>query len=503
MLYYLILYFCFELQSTFKYINMKSFSNNTIKKIITVIVWMILFYKQSLACNLFLFTIFLAANKLVEHYNTIDKQKITFTCILLSVSFSAYYFNDAISIILCLVGIFIYPFFMEDTFQVSVLSIINSVESFKYNLKELTAKLFRSRNATVNASYKIKVYVLLPLSILVLFLVIYSFANPTFYNWVCNIIEFIDFTFIIYLLVGVVFASYFYNYFSTNYFERNYRNIFRNNLIKNSFISQDEEKLHIFKNSGVIILSILNAILCIFIIAEFQQISEISTKLHATNTALVILEIFDCMLVSIVTIIVSIIIAMTILFVYFKNEINFLEGNQRIKKLAYGWIVLNSMLLITASIKVYLSIEYSGFTIKRIGIYGFLVLAIFGLIYTFIKIKDTKTNYYVVRKMVWTVAIFIGVISPINFSSFITKQNFRLLEKKHKPIEIWRLVYEIHYNYAELIPYLKSDKVTKEEKNMLTNHITNRIYFHKQKSLQSSVLYDVLVFPKLQLYFNE
>ncbi len=81
-----------------------------------------------------------------------------------------------------------------------------------------------------------------------------------------------------------------------------------------------------------------------------------------------------------------------------------------------------------------------GLTYKRLGVYAFLILAIIGLIFTFIKIHQQKTNAYLLTKWFaysterfWCVVLSIGEILP----------PFTILRTKK---QIFKFLYSLNYN---------------------------------------------------------
>ena len=95
--------------------------------------------------------------------------------------------------------------------------------------------------------------------------------------------------------------------------------------------------------------------------------------------------------------ILSILLAMAVLLFFFRGNINFLRKNQLLRQLAYIWIFQNALLVITVAIRNYYYISDCGLTMKRIGVYAFLLATLFGLFTFFIKILEKKSSFYLVR----------------------------------------------------------------------------------------------------------
>jgi hypothetical protein len=119
----------------------------------------------------------------------------------------------------------------------------------------------------------------------------------------------------------------------------------------------------------------------------------------------------------------SILVAMGLLFYFFKRELNFIEKSPTLRLLAYTWIGLNGVMVITVAMRNYLYINNYGLAYKRIGVIFFLLLTIFGLITMVLKIKDLRTFRNVVMLNGWSIYIAMILISLINWDVFITKYN--------------------------------------------------------------------------------
>jgi uncharacterized membrane protein len=122
-------------------------------------------------------------------------------------------------------------------------------------------------------------------------------------------------------------------------------------------------------------------------------------------------------------VIFSILMAVGVILFYFKGGFNFDEKATTLKRLAKVWIVLNVTLIISAIIKNSEYVSFYGLTYKRLGVYAFLILAIIGLVYSFLKITKQKTNAYLVNQMVWYFYATILICSFVNWGNLITNYN--------------------------------------------------------------------------------
>lgn len=187
-----------------------------------------------------------------------------------------------------------------------------------------------------------------------------------------------------------------------------------------SFLPLDFER-----KSGEISLILLNALLLFFIVTyNYEQFfrngpdATLSSEIH-NRVAMIIF---------------SIVMAIAVIMFYFKSTFNFDDKARNLKLLTIGWIILNSLLIISAFIKNTEYVLTFGLTYKRIGVFIFLTLSLAGLFITFLKLKFKKTNFFLLNRMAW---VFFGtfiVTSCINFSWIVTKYNIT-----------WHKNEDIHY----------------------------------------------------------
>lgn len=95
------------------------------------------------------------------------------------------------------------------------------------------------------------------------------------------------------------------------------------------------------------------------------------------------------------TLIVSILLSMGITFYFFRNNLNFIKNNTWLKRSAQAWIIQNIILSFSVGIRNYHYISFHGLAYLRIGVFLFLITTIVGLVLLYIKVGQTKSNYYV------------------------------------------------------------------------------------------------------------
>lgn len=123
--------------------------------------------------------------------------------------------------------------------------------------------------------------------------------------------------------------------------------------------------------------------------------------------------------------IVSILLAMGVMFYFFRGNLNFLHKNKTLRIAAYVWIVQNCIMVVSVAMRNYHYIDFHGLAYKRIGVIFFLALTAFGLVTLFLKIRQRKTFYHVVRVNAWATYAVMLFLAMVNWDGFMTSYNFK------------------------------------------------------------------------------
>ena len=265
---------------------------------------------------------------------------------------------------------------------------------------------------------KLIAFFVIPAIFIGLFFIVYSFGSNHFSSLFTDYILDIDIVQLVLIsILGFYISFSFWNYWVPDLsYEKNAMldNDFDNIAeIKNqstfSFLDIDFER-----KSGEITLLLLNIMLLVFIATyNYEQFFEVvkNPNLSADTHERVNSVIF------------SIIMAVGLILFYFKGGFNFDKKAANLKKLAKVWIVLNGLLIASTFIKNSEYIAVQGLTYKRLGVYAFLILAIIGLVFVFLKITKQKTNAYLANQMVWYFYGTVLLCSFINWGNLITNYN--------------------------------------------------------------------------------
>ncbi len=128
------------------------------------------------------------------------------------------------------------------------------------------------------------------------------------------------------------------------------------------------------------------------------------------------------------TLIASVVLAIAVVMYFFRGNLNFLRGNRRLKVATYGWIIQNAVLIVATASKNFSYISEYGLTHKRIGVYVYLLLTLIGLVMTYFKVRDVKSNWFLLRKNAWLFYAVLILFSTLDWSRIITHHNLSHLD---------------------------------------------------------------------------
>lgn len=269
-----------------------------------------------------------------------------------------------------------------------------------------------------NFAKKLVAFFVIPVIFLVLFFIVYSFGSSHFSSLFTDYTLDIDIVQLLLMsILGFYISFSFWNYWVP---EVCYE---KNELLDNEFSNIAEVKnqntfsfldLDFERKSGVITLILLNLMLLVFIVTyNYEQFFEVveKSKLSSDTHERVNSVIF------------SILMAVGVIMFYFKGGFNFDKQAVSLKRLAKLWIFLNGVLIVSTFIKNAEYVSFFGLTYKRLGVFAFLILAIIGLVYAFLKIRRQKTNAYLVNQMVWYFYGTVLLCSFVNWGNLITNYN--------------------------------------------------------------------------------
>lgn len=384
-------------------------------------VFILLFYNESVGINISIFGVILTL--LISYFfqeKFVNRSHLVLVMTSILSCFAFAWYGDAASFFALALSILFLQFKTQDgelkIVQIFPLIFLNGITTIGRIF--IFSQWLPERKIHNDFAKKLVAFVIIPVIFLGLFFIVYSFGSNHFSTL------FTDYTLDINLpqliamcILGFYISFSFWNYWVPDIsyqFNPKLNNEFTNiSEVKNqstfSFLDLDFER-----KSGVITLFMLNIMLLIFIgTYNYEQFFEVveKTNLSADTHERVNAVIF------------SILMAVGVILFYFKGGFNFDEKATTLKKLAKTWIVLNVVLIVSAIVKNSEYVSFYGLTYKRLGVYAFLILAIIGLVYSFLKITKQKTNAYLFNQMVWYFYATILICSYVNWGNLVTSYN--------------------------------------------------------------------------------
>jgi hypothetical protein len=124
--------------------------------------------------------------------------------------------------------------------------------------------------------------------------------------------------------------------------------------------------------------------------------------------------------------ILSILVAMGIVLWFFRRNLNFYTAGLRWLRIgATVWVVQNAVLVVSVGLRNYYYILHMGLAYKRIGVYGFLLLTLFGLGTVLLKIWQRRSAYSLVRLNAVAAYAVLLLLAGGNWENWIARYNLQ------------------------------------------------------------------------------
>ncbi len=198
----------------------------------------------------------------------------------------------------------------------------------------------------------------------------------------------------------------------------------------------------------------------------------------------------------------SVILALTLLFIFFEGRINFLANNTMAKRLAYAWIALNLLLVLITAYKNWLYVAKLGITYKRIGVWYYLLASITAFWLMWIKIREDRNFLFMIRKSVYVFILVLVSSSLLPWELAVTTFNLRQAEKKVRKPDIEYLLrldgHQLHLVKAYTQRHSGLHDSCYIEDQMVTARINNYMLEHRYRDWPSMVLMENHSYNKLR-----
>jgi Domain of unknown function (DUF4173) len=138
--------------------------------------------------------------------------------------------------------------------------------------------------------------------------------------------------------------------------------------------------------------------------------------------------------------IVGIVLALVVLMVLYKGSLNFTKNSEiwssatsrlpsGLRGLSFAWLVQNAVLAVSVGMRNWQYIDHYGLAYKRIGVFLFLSLVLYGLYLMYLKINEKRTLFFFISRGAWAIYAVMVAACFINWDVFITKYNLTVSTK--------------------------------------------------------------------------
>ncbi|UAY54125.1 DUF4153 domain-containing protein [Arachidicoccus terrestris] len=286
---------------------------------------------------------------------------------------------------------------------------------------------------------------LLPIIIAIFFLVVYMFSSSMFADVLTKLLPDLDF--------GVIFALSllgFFLLFNFMYLLPIPWLYTINEKVLGWDTRRDEtagenKQTAAHQKGAIITLSLLIALLIPFLLIYGYELYQ---GIHAARLSAAVHE-------QVNSVILSIVMAVAVIMYYIRPDHPNTVRNKKsrlLRKLAYCWVILNIILVVSAALHNTVYIQRYGLTLLRVGVYIFLLLSMIGLYFTYRKIRDHQSAGYLVSVMFKIIFGTIILNSTVNWSAIVTRYDLAYMATP----DIAYLS-NLDYNVHILYPHLKSD----------------------------------------------
>lgn len=465
--------------------------------IFSSIFFTLLFYEQSLGLNLLLFETLFIGFTFIFQKTTYTKTELivvfgVITTLIASViNFAAYTYT------IHFITLFIWVGFLNTSKTASIITSIRVAgialwESQIQFLKHVFGVKIKGKNLS-GFLWKIRIF-LIPLFVIFVFIIIYSASNPIFNEGVDKVVsavtqgiiyvfEDLNVVIVFTFFLAILISNFLFLRISTKNSEEN--ELFKKDDLKRTTLKKKRSfKIIALKNeykAGVFLFVFLNTLLAILNAADIYWVwfnfewegHSLKQFVHEGTYLLIF----------------SIIISIILVLFFFRKNLNFYPNNRVLKFLAYAWIIQNTILVVSVFIRNTWYINYFNLAYKRIGVYLFLAAIIYGLFTVFIKIRNKKTNFYLLKKNSLAIFIILVFSSLVNWDVYIAKYNFNHFEKSY-----------LHLDWLQTLSNKSLPVLNKTTSELKEIEVVQRAIFTNKKMLMDYKNYEASIENRIKQF---
>jgi Domain of unknown function (DUF4173) len=129
----------------------------------------------------------------------------------------------------------------------------------------------------------------------------------------------------------------------------------------------------------------------------------------------------------------GIVLAIAVLMLLYKGSLNFVKNAPKMLKILRGlglaWLIQNAVLAISVGMRNWQYIDHYGLAYKRIGVFIFLSLVLYGLWLMYLKINEKRTLFFFISRGAWAIYAVMVAACFVNWDVLITKYNLNVSTK--------------------------------------------------------------------------
>lgn len=446
----------------------------------------LLFYKQNAGLNFLIFSLlFITLTRIRNKKLFSDKKVIAPLLAVIISAISIVLTNSSLSIFANCIALLYYAAIVlnvKNSLAVSLFaSAISVAGSYVYVILDAItrAKTNQGQNKPGNNLKLIMTSIVIIL--IVIFFIIYKASNPLFASntsWIN--LDFISFSWIGFSLFGFLICYglfYVRNFKSINDWEGSLNEDLTKQPLK-------EENYSIELKAGLVLFIFLNLFLLVLNIGDICSFMLKNALPQGISHS-------DFVHNGVGMIILSIVMACSIILylLRFNGQAN--QLSKPLIALVMLWIVQSLVMITSTCLRNQIYIASFNLTYKRIGVYVWLFLAVVGLVLMIIKVRKSKTNWYLIKMntLIWFYALIIS--SVVNWDKTITEYN--LNSKSYFDVDYYYLFSLSDSNLPQLLDVAKNKNF-----KYLNHRLIN--YNKYRNSIEHQKYYTEMIYDKIYHY---
>jgi hypothetical protein len=388
--------------------------------IISALLFSTLFYQKTLGINVLLFTLLSIIFISVINFERVKNKQVIIKGVVLTMTSVLVFVNhNLLSFYAYFLSFFVFIGTVSQRNSSLIIKLFNGVFSaiaatIMHYFERVASEVEQAKENNTSYIFWAKTIAVVTVVLLV-FISLYRHANPVFNDLIAKIdLSFINIQWILFSIMAYILLQNITKPVTVEPITTTDLNL-SNALNQANLPALDEGKLKQLSQLASVLFVLLDALIVLVLVTDIIYLSKIETlsasalssQLHQGVSALIF----------------SIVLAIALILYFFKGNLNFYKANNLIKNTTYTWIFLNIIMAGVTLYKNYTYVHLFGLTYKRIGVFVYLLLALFGLIFTFIKVKNIRNFWYLLRRNTQVAFVSLLLFALVDWDTIITKYN--------------------------------------------------------------------------------